>query len=329
MVIFDILRIIAALMVFVIHLFIFVPGFPRPVYDVLSNGGYGVSIFFVISGFLIMESLEHSKSIKEFYCKRISKLIPAYYAILIVGVVVWDKWLMQMPKDGFVLGWLRYFLCLNTWVPSSDYYHWNDLWGLWTIGCFVFFYLIAPVLKTYLGNFKRAAVFMVIMLPVTFVLSKLGASFYGSLGASLPDMMASDNPIYSLNTFAMGICGWYAVREHKEKTYIQIVAILLAGLIGLNMYNRMLWGLLCALIMIAFIDMKLKSNKIGNILKVLGKYSFSLYLVHLPVIEIINYCGISGITYVVLAVAVSVVAAVLLYHVVEKPCGALIKKLMA
>ena len=63
MIIFDILRIIAALMVFGIHFFIFVPGLPESLYDILSNGSYGVSVFFVMSGFLIFGSLERSKTL--------------------------------------------------------------------------------------------------------------------------------------------------------------------------------------------------------------------------------------------------------------------------
>ena len=61
MLIFDILRIVAALMVFSIHLFIFVPNLPSGLTAILSNGSYGVSIFFVMSGFLIFDSLERSK----------------------------------------------------------------------------------------------------------------------------------------------------------------------------------------------------------------------------------------------------------------------------
>lgn len=328
MIIFDILRICAALMVFSIHLFIFIPELPRAVCDILSNGGYGVSVFFVISGFLIFESLNKSRTLKEYYIKRISRIIPAYYAILIVGILVWDIGLKQMPVDSYAhIGWLRYFLCLNTWLPSGDYNYWNNLWGLWTISCFVFFYLIAPLLKKYINNFMKSAVFMVVMIPATFAFSKIAEVFFAGVSASLPEMLACDNPVYSLNTFAMGICAWYAWKEDRVKDFLKIAVLLLTGFIGLNMYNRMLWGMLTAIIMMVFIDLDIKNKLVVNIIKIMGRYSFCLYLMHLPVIEVIDYYGITGGKYLLIATISSILAAVLLYHCVERPCSGLLRKL--
>lgn len=328
MIIFDIMRIVAALMVFSIHLFIFIPELPRALCDILSNGGYGVSVFFVISGFLIFESISRSKNLKEYYIKRVSRILPSYYAILLVGIIVWDILLNQMPQDTYGLGWLRYFLTLNTWVPSGEYDMWNNLWGLWTISCFAFFYLVVPLLKKLVNNFNKSAVFMVGMLPVTFVFSKVAEKIFASIGASVPNMLAVDNPIYSLNTFAMGICAWYAWKEKRTGDYLKIVAVLITGLIGLNMYNRMLWGLLSALIMVTFIDWEIKNQRAVKLIKVVGRYSFCLYLVHLPVLEIIDYMGINGVMFLALGIMLSVVAAVILYHCVEKPAAALIKKMI-
>ncbi|MDD6572822.1 MAG: acyltransferase family protein, partial [Thermoflexaceae bacterium] len=167
----------------------------------------------------------------------------------------------------------------------------------------------------------------VVMIPATFVFSKAAEMFFGALSASLPSMLACDNPIYSLNTFAMGICAWYAWKENREKDFLKIAALLLTGFIGLNMYNRMLWGMLAAIIMMLFINLEIKNDVIVKIIKVLGRYSFCLYLVHLPVIEIIDYYKITGAAYLLLATVLSVVAAVVLYHCVEQPCGRLLRRL--
>lgn len=327
MIIFDILRICAALMVFGIHLFIFVPELPQALCEILSNGGYGVSVFFVISGFLIFESLNRSKSLKEYYVKRVARILPAYYAIILVGVIVWDLWLGKMPVDTYGgLGWLRYLFCINTWIPSNHYDFWNNLWGLWTINCFLFFYLIAPLLKKYINNFNKSACFMVVMLVFTFAFSKVMGVVFAKLGAEMPAMLACDTPIYSLNTFSMGICAWYGWKEGRLKNCMQLLVVILVGFIGLNMYNRMLWGALCAIIMIAFIDLKIKSPKINSAIKTMGRYSFCLYLVHLCVIEVVDHFGVRGVPFLALSTIGSVVAAVILYHCVEKPCATLLKK---
>ena len=88
----DVLRIIAMVMVLLVHIPIYIPlpySFP--------NGQYGVAIFFVLSGYLIMESLEHTQSVKKFYQKRLIRILPEYYIILIIGIIIWDKLFRQMP----------------------------------------------------------------------------------------------------------------------------------------------------------------------------------------------------------------------------------------
>ena len=98
---------------------------------------------------------------------------------------------------------------------------------------------------------------------------------------------------------------------------------------GLNWFNRISWGMLTALVMMIFIDLQISSQRIVSVIKVVGRYSFCLYLVHLCVIEIIDYYNITGMLYFVLAILFSILAAVFLYHCVEKPCAALLKKLAA
>ena len=54
--------------------------------------GYGVSVFFVLSGFLITyllisEKDSHSIDIKKFYIRRILRIWPLYYLYLIIAVI--------------------------------------------------------------------------------------------------------------------------------------------------------------------------------------------------------------------------------------------------
>jgi len=54
-----------------------------------SAGQYGVELFFMLSGFVIFMSLEHSKRIIDFAVSRLARLFPVYWlSILITSIVV-------------------------------------------------------------------------------------------------------------------------------------------------------------------------------------------------------------------------------------------------
>jgi len=66
----------------------------------IKGGFVGVDIFFVISGFLIstiiFENLEHdSFSYKEFYARRIKRIVPALVLILIISLLF--GWYILLP----------------------------------------------------------------------------------------------------------------------------------------------------------------------------------------------------------------------------------------
>ena len=90
----DSLRGVAILAVLLYHGFAWkfgATGFPRPasVFMNITRGGWaGVNLFFILSGFLITGILLEAKASPDyyhrFYRRRILRILPAYYAILIL-----------------------------------------------------------------------------------------------------------------------------------------------------------------------------------------------------------------------------------------------------
>lgn len=91
----DSIRFVAAMMVFLNHAvtpcFDFLPiknTFWEKILNIICDGGIGVSIFFVLSGFLITYLLisenETSKriSLKNFYARRVLRIWPLYFAVI-------------------------------------------------------------------------------------------------------------------------------------------------------------------------------------------------------------------------------------------------------
>jgi exopolysaccharide production protein ExoZ len=67
----ELLRFIAATAVFFVHI------------PFIGVGDFGVDIFFIISGFVMMLSTDKSESSNYFFIKRLIRIVPAYYLFTI------------------------------------------------------------------------------------------------------------------------------------------------------------------------------------------------------------------------------------------------------
>ncbi|CAN0501604.1 unnamed protein product, partial [Phaeothamnion confervicola] len=109
------------------------------------NGWAGVDLFFVLSGFLIASHLirsqsrpDRSWSLKAYMKKRVLRIVPAYYAVLLVLFIG----LPFYPLDPRELGWrFTYHLLF-----LQDYYPANLVSSFWSLGVEEKFYLLLPLL---------------------------------------------------------------------------------------------------------------------------------------------------------------------------------------
>ena len=335
--VFDMLRVIAAAMVFMIHF----AGFrnlpkPQPVFTMFRHFNYGVCMFFAMSGYLILQSVDSSRSLKEYFAKRVSRIIPAYFSILIFGIIVWDLILGQMPSDSMLgVGWLRYFLFLNGFVPSREYYYWNDLWGLWTMSCFMLYYLLAPLIRKLVKSYRASLVALVIV--IAFAYAYKGVYFALLSRADVPwaAELAGDCAVFNMISFAFGMTAWYAVKDGKEKSYLRLLVAVLACFLAIrdDTYNRIIWSILTVIFMLVMKDFSYgaRTEWVGRTFAFLSKYSFTVYLVHMPVIELTEYFSthvryLGYAPFLAMVLAGTLALTLLLHHLVEVPLAGLIKR---
>lgn len=109
----DALRGFAALSVVLFHYFSKY-NHPIDLPNWFNKGGLGVSLFFMISGFVIYMSLNHSSTIKSFIISRFARLYPAYWtAIFITSLFIFifrdtfnlEQFLANLTMFQY---WLRY-----------------------------------------------------------------------------------------------------------------------------------------------------------------------------------------------------------------------------
>lgn len=114
----DGIRAMAATMVIFSHLPVghtFSNHIIQSFWSLLKNGGYGVHIFFVLSGFLITRLIlaDTNFSLKKFYLKRIYRIWPLYYLVLAVNFLVVLPILNQNNQYPGNNIWLHLFFLSN------------------------------------------------------------------------------------------------------------------------------------------------------------------------------------------------------------------------
>lgn len=109
----------------------------------LDIGHLGVTFFFLISGFLILPSLERYQSLKTFLVHKVFRLWPTYVVCLLLGigfVAVFHYW----RDTEFPYSFSHVFACLF-WV--RDIFHYPYIDGVvWTLEVQLKFYLFMAIL---------------------------------------------------------------------------------------------------------------------------------------------------------------------------------------
>jgi peptidoglycan/LPS O-acetylase OafA/YrhL len=135
---------------------------------VFRNGGQGVAVFFVISGFLITHLLlkelkrEGQINLKRFYLRRTFRIFPPFYVYLLVVALLTGFRIIQIHTSSLVAAGTY------TW----NYLPWTEGWALghcWSLALEEQFYLLWPACMVFFGrkNSLRIATGFVILSPAS------------------------------------------------------------------------------------------------------------------------------------------------------------------
>ena len=198
----DGLRFYAFLAVFVYHTLPQQPAFYRGLHiplpslwaAVASSGADGVDLFFALSAFLITTLLLREReqtgglSLRLFYIRRILRIWPLYFLVMVVAVVLAHTVPGQSLPWYYVVG---YLLFVGNWINVAFGHPMSVCGPLWTVSIEEQFYLIWPVLMKMFGRrgmimAAMGAFLLATLSQIGVVLAGLsrGYIYYGSISRS-------------------------------------------------------------------------------------------------------------------------------------------------
>ncbi len=293
---------------------------PFVLYALIRGGYLAVTTFFVLSGFVLARTYAgiewNGRSLLRYCVGRVARVYPVYVLSLAVVApfILADRTPGKAPLVAahglLVQGWLGH-------IPVS----WNT--PAWTLSCEMFFYLAFPVVALLAPKMEWPGVLGLAALAccMTQMLWRIG----------VPDEI---KPVIHLADFLMGIaaCRAYELLARAERVpagawlYLPGLAMgaaliafprMLPGAIDLNSALRPL----NAVLLVGFgLGGGLAARALSsNVAVYLGKSSYAMYILHVPILWWYLRWSREGSAVVYLAVVIGVSA--LVYRFIEEPAN--------
>lgn len=336
----DGIRAIAVLIVIIAHFGL----------TTLVPGGFGVTVFFFISGFLITRLLlaeartKGKIHLKDFYIRRIVRLYPALIFMVVGSTALYLGLGQGGPKPLEFTAALGYFTNIYQVAVRAEgelpFMPWTHLWSL---AVEEHFYLIFPLLMVVFGVFKRRLIWALMGLLALVPLWRL---FTYSTFETLPvidyNYMMTDARIDSIVWGCLlSVLLDKDVREGLFQKLIGWLPIIGAGAILLLCFAlrdesfRYIWryslqgaALFVLVLNLYFFQPVRWSLGILELwpLVWMGRLSYPLYLWHFPVLDLSHRFMEPGLKQLSVAIVGSLGISIFSFFLVEKPFMALRKR---
>ena len=265
---------------------------------VIPDGGFGVDLFFVLSGFLITSILLKAKeesaagssrfiTIRNFFARRALRIFPIYYLLL------FTLYLLKYPD---IRQYFWYFATYTGNVLSYRTNSWNAFSHTWTLSVEEQFYLLWP--------------WLIVLVNTRYIRYVLIGSIAAGIISTYTSMVVFGHmaPLLVINSFdSFGIGGYYAwvmynTVQTKRMERIIKTSVLpalcvyfywkVSVLNGFHAYGIFMGKTINSIISLWLIILVVNNRSVrvgkyllGNpFLNYIGKISYGIYLYHVPYI---------------------------------------------
>ena len=335
----DTLRALAVMGVIIYHAKIYLFG------NLIFSGGFlGVDIFFIISGYLITSIIlkelieKENFSFKNFYIKRVRRILPALLFVILVSIPF--SWIYLFPID--LVNFSKSIL-YSLGFGSNFYFHFSGLeYGspesllkpflhTWSLSVEEQYYILFPIgLVALFKNFRKQLIyFLIICFFISLLLADWGSRNY--ISATFYFIHAR---IWEL--ILGSLVAYFEIKlGHRGKNKIlcsvfPIVGLILIGYSFISFdsetFHPSLYTLIPAIGVTLILWFTHKDNFIFKILSYklfvkVGLISYSLYLWHYPIFSFANHIEIffNNNFGKFLLIIITFILAIFTYYFIEQP----------
>jgi peptidoglycan/LPS O-acetylase OafA/YrhL len=347
------LRFIAAFLV-VLHHFGKPPSqhFERLFRNVLDHGFVAVTLFFILSGFILTYSyMSQEGSLKtskrNFWVARFARIYPVYLAGFLMATPMALQEIRQMggasPAIDTGLFAAATLTLLQSWSSLA-----SMVWNApgWSLSVEAFFYLLFPFVAPPLLKLKPRGL---LVAAFVFWIASLAGPLAAFVAPHFNHTFWSNNPLVRLPEFLLGIAlgkCWLTRKRGEFDRYLPYTAVasavLLLAFLSLGLPEGIFMnGATAPLMMVLIYSLACGRGLLAWFLAtrpmlLLGEASYSLYLFHWPLWFLItdfliNYVGRfqQGPSHFVACVVPTIGMSLVSYRFLEKPANRYLKKTLS
>lgn len=254
---------------------------PKPIFD-FPQGAFGVQLFFLVSGFVILMSASRARKPSDFVISRASRLYPAYWLSLVLAVLL--NRLFQIPHSEMSLG--------ETIINLTMVQRWfqvpNVVDVYWTLTVEIQFYILIFLLL--LLTRCRISDRLILNITVAWLFVALAVAFWAgpfSRGVDPQNVIAPVKLVLNITLAEYGplfCCGMFAYLSRRDgRRNLMTFVAGMASVVVSGLLHSWLDAAIVAGICAAFIIIVLRERTSWLMLPPLqwfGKISYSMYIVH-------------------------------------------------
>lgn len=282
---FDFLRFFFAFTILLSHLFELSQSRELSFLDSFTNSNIAVQGFFVISGFLVTKSYINTASLKQYFIKRVKRIVPAYIFIILFSTIVLSVFSTFTISEYFsnsstykYIIWNSVFL--NFMHPCLPGLFENNLMcavngSLWTLKVEEGFYITLPVLFYIISKSKKSILILLLFYIISIV-------YYNYFQNVLDKPLLAKQLLGYISYFSVGILLYLKFNFFYKYRYL-FLTIGFVGFLAVKSYNLpFLYPFIFGILVIAASYTLPFLNNFGKY----GDFTYGIYISHFPIIQV-------------------------------------------